>query len=61
MRFAVETARVQRERRVNLLAAETLGAALHHRASILVAGPNAGGPIAQVAAEVGAAYAVRTT
>jgi hypothetical protein len=47
MDFAVETARMQGERRLNLLAAETLGAASHHGASIRVAAPNAGGPIEQ--------------
>lgn len=49
MRFAVEMARVQREQHLNLLAAETIGAAIHHEASILVAAPNAGGPIQQAA------------
>ncbi len=32
-------ARVQRERHLNLLAAETIGAAVHHGASIVVAAP----------------------
>jgi hypothetical protein len=50
MAFAVKTARMQRERRLNLLAAETLGAAAHHEASILVAAPNVGGPIERAAA-----------
>lgn len=39
MEFAVEMARLQRERRLNLLAAETLSGAAHHQASILVAAP----------------------
>lgn len=59
MHFVVEMARVQRERRVNLLAAETLGAAAHHGASILVASPNAGGPIEAAAEAEGIAYEVR--
>jgi len=45
MESAVETARVQREHRLNLLQAETLGAAIHHGAGIRLAGPNAGGPL----------------
>jgi uncharacterized protein YbjT (DUF2867 family) len=59
MEFAVETARMQREHRLNLLAAETLGAAAHHGASILVAAPNAGGPIHQAAEALGITYDVR--
>lgn len=59
MEFAVETARMQRERRLNLLAAETLGAAAHHEASIFVAEPNAGGPIERAATAEGITYAVR--
>jgi hypothetical protein len=61
MEFAVEIARMQRERRLNLLAAETLGAAAHHGASILLAAPNAGGPIERAAREEGISYAVRTS
>lgn len=49
MESAVETARVQREHRLNLLQAETLGAAIHHCAGIRLAGPNAGGPLEQAA------------
>lgn len=59
MDFAVETARMQREQRLNLLAAETLGAATHHAASILVAAPNAGGPIRLAAEALGIGYDVR--
>lgn len=59
MHFAVEMARVQRERRVNLLAAETLGAAVHHGASITVAGPNAGGHLERAAGEENIRYDVR--
>lgn len=51
--------RMQRERRLNLLAAETLGAAAHHEASILVAAPNAGGPIERAAAAEDITYVVR--
>lgn len=61
MEFAVDTARMQRERRLNLLAAETLGAAAHHEASILVAAPNAGGPIEHAAAAEGVTYLVRAS
>jgi len=61
MEFAVEMARVQREQRLNLLAAETLGAAVHHDGSILVAAPNAGGPIQVAATGLGISYAVRTS
>ncbi len=60
MDFAVETARMQRERRLNLLAAETLGAAAHHGASVVVAAPNAGGPIEAAAEAEGIAYTIRT-
>lgn len=59
MDFAVDTARMQRERRLNLLAAETLGAAAHHAASIEVAAPNAGGPIERAARVEGISYEVR--
>lgn len=59
MRFAVEMARMHRERKVNLLGAEMLGAAEHCGASILVAAPNAGGPIEQAASEEGIRYEVR--
>ena len=59
MELAAETARMQREHRLNLLAAETLGAAIHHGASILVAVPNAGGPIRQAAEALGIRYEVR--
>ena len=58
MRFARETAGVQRSSRLNLLAAETLGAARHHGASFLVAAPNAGGPIEAVAEQLGVAIRV---
>lgn len=61
MRLAVEMARVQRERHVNLLAAETIGAAVHHGASIVVALPNAGGPIEQAALAEGVSYAARSS
>ena len=61
MEFAVETARMQRERSLNLLAAETVGAASHHGASVLVAAPNAGGPIERAANAEGISYAVRTS
>ncbi|MBA2282872.1 MAG: hypothetical protein H0W25_16820 [Acidimicrobiia bacterium] len=61
MEFAVEMARVQREQRLNLLAAETLGAALHHDGSILVAAPNAGGPIQVAATALRIAYTVRNS
>jgi hypothetical protein len=61
MDFAVETARMQRERRLNLLAAETLGAASHHGASIRVAAPNAGGPIEQAARADGISYEARSS
>jgi hypothetical protein len=61
MEFAVETARMQRERHLNLLAAETLGAAVHHHASVLVALPNAGGPIERAANEERVGYAVRSS
>ena len=61
MRFAVQMARVQRERHLNLLAAETVGAALHLGASILVAAPNAGGPIEQAAREENVPYTVRAS
>ena len=59
MEFAVETATMQREHRLILLAAETLGAAAHHGASILVAAPNAGGPIRIAAEALGIRYDVR--
>lgn len=59
MRFAVQMARMQREHHLNLLAAETLGAAVHHGASILVAAPNAGGPIERAAGETNVRYNVR--
>lgn len=58
MRFAVQTARMQREHHLNILAAETLGAAVHHGASILVAVPNAGGPIERAAGEQNVGYDV---
>lgn len=61
MRFAVQMARVQRERHLNLLAAETIGAAVHHEASIVVAAPNSGGPIEQAALAEGVSYSVRTS
>ncbi|HEV2811447.1 MAG TPA: hypothetical protein VGV93_13745 [Acidimicrobiales bacterium] len=61
MDFAVETARMQRERRLNLLAAETLGAAIHHEATIQVAAPNAGGPIEQAARDEGISYEARSS
>jgi hypothetical protein len=61
MEFAVETARMQRERRLNLLAAETLGAAAHHGASILVAAPNVGGPIEHAARAERIPYSARTS
>jgi hypothetical protein len=61
MRFAVEMARVQRERHLNLLGAETIGAAVHHNASIVVAAPNAGGPIERAALVEGVSYTVRTS
>jgi predicted component of type VI protein secretion system len=61
MAFAVETARVQREQRLNLLAAETLGAGAHHGASIQVASPNAGGPIERAALAEGISYEVRSS
>jgi hypothetical protein len=61
MGFAVETARMQRERRLNLLAAETLGAAIHHEATIHVAAPNAGGPIEQAARAEGISYEARSS
>ncbi len=61
MDFAVETARIQRERRLNLLAAETLGAAIHHEATIQVAAPNAGGPIEQAARGEGISYAASSS
>ena len=61
MDFAVETARMQRERRLNLLAAETLGAAIHHEAMIQVAAPNAGGPIEQAARAEGISYEARSS
>ena len=57
--FAVQTARVQRELRLNLLAAGTLGAAVHHHASVLVAALNAGGPIEQAARHEHIVYEVR--
>lgn len=60
MDFAVATARMQRKQRLNLLAAETLGAAAHHGAPVIVAAPNAGGPIEKAAAAEGIAYSVRT-
>ncbi len=59
MRFAVEMARMHRERKVNLLGAEMLGAAEHFGASILVVAPNAGGPIEQAANDEGIRYEVR--
>jgi hypothetical protein len=58
MLFAAEMARVQRDQRVNLLAAEMLGAAIHYDASILVAPPNAGGIIERAASAEGVTYAV---
>lgn len=61
MRFAVEMAQAQRERRLNLLAAETIAAAVHHGASIVVAAPNRGGPIEHAARELGISYEVRTS
>ncbi|HEV2071182.1 MAG TPA: hypothetical protein VGR26_15440 [Acidimicrobiales bacterium] len=61
MDFAVETARMQRERRVNLLAAETLGAAIHPGATIQVAAPNAGGPIEQAARDEAISYEARSS
>ncbi len=53
MDAAVETARVQREQRLNLLQAETLGTAIHHQAGIRLAGPNAGGPLEEAARRTG--------
>lgn len=61
MRFAAEMARAQREQQLNLLAAETVGAALHHGASIIVAAPNAGGPIERAAQYHGISYTARTS
>lgn len=58
MDFALHTARAQRERRLNLLAAETVGAASHHRASVLVAAANAGGPIEAATLAEGIEYRV---
>lgn len=52
MKFAVETARAQRELRLNLLAAETIGAAVHYGASIILAAPNRGGPIEHAAQQL---------
>jgi hypothetical protein len=45
MRVAVEMARLQPERHLNLVAAELLRSAIHYDASILIASPNAGGVI----------------
>lgn len=59
MHFAVEMAQAQREQRLNLLAAETIAAAVHHGASIVVAAPNRGGPIQHAARELGVSYEVR--
>lgn len=56
MDSAVETATVQREQRLNVLLAETLGAALHHDARIAFASPNAGGPIEAAAKRVGVEF-----
>ena len=53
MEFALETARAQREHRLNLLQEETLGAAIHHGAGIRLAGPNAGGPLERAALQAG--------
>lgn len=61
MEFSVETARMQRQERLNLLAAETLGAAAHFDASILVAPPNAGGPIERAARAQHIDYGILTT
>lgn len=61
MTFAADIARMQREHRLNLLAAETLGAAVHHGAMIVVAAPNAGGPIERAAAEARVGYRVRSS
>jgi cytosine/adenosine deaminase-related metal-dependent hydrolase len=61
MKFARETARLQRERRLNLLAAEMLGAATHHGASLQMAAPNAGGPIERAASSEGISYEVRAS
>ncbi len=59
MRFAAHMARMQREHHLNLLAAEMVAAAVHHRASILVASPNAGGPIERAARDNSIVYEVR--
>jgi hypothetical protein len=48
-------------RLVSAATAETLGAASHHGASVLVAAPNAGGPIERAANAEGISYAVRTS
>jgi hypothetical protein len=61
MRFAVEMAQAQRERRLNLLAAETIAAAVHHGAPIVVAAPNRGGPIEQAAHDLDVSYEVRAS
>lgn len=61
MVFAMDMARMQRERRLNLLGAETLGAAAHHGASVLVAAPNSGGRIERAASAEGIPYAVRAS
>lgn len=59
MRFAAHMARLQREQHLNLLAAETMAAAVHHGASILVAAPNAGGPIERAARDLDIGYEIR--
>ncbi len=60
-RFAADTARMQRDHRLNLLAAETLGAAVHYGATIVVAAPNAGGPIERAASQTNVVYRVRSS
>lgn len=59
MRFAAQMARLQREQHLNLLAAEMMAAAVHHGASILVASPNAGGPIERSARDLDIGYEIR--
>lgn len=56
--FAQEMAHAQRELGLNLIAAETVGAARYFSAPFIVAEPNAGGPIQAKAADAGLDYRV---
>lgn len=58
MDFAQRMAHVHRSYGLNLISAETIGAALHYNAPFTVAPPNSGGQIESKAADTGLDYRV---